>query len=329
MTRETALRQLLSEYETLRQQNALDLQQRMLDTGTRDPKIAELLSRREGLFAQGYKQAFERPAEALQITGALEAQLAQIHASLRERLGLLGLPDDYLQPQYRCAICQDTGYVGEPVRQLCSCLEQRLLRSLYQEQGLAALSHENFEAFDLTVFSDQVLEGQRYSQRTYMQRIRELCEQYADTYPGVAQKNLLFFGPSGLGKSFLMNCIAQRVLSRGQAVMRISAYELFTRMRAVHFGADPAEQTTPLFTVPLLLIDDLGTEPMMDNVTIPQMFALLNGRQVAQKGTILSTNFSLLELKSAYTERIFSRLMDQKQTQLIEFFGEDVRKRRF
>ena len=42
--------------------------------------------------------------------------------------------------------------------------------------------------------------------------------------------------------------------------------------------------------MPLLLIDDLGTEPLMENITVTQLFNLLNERQNRGKHTVISTN---------------------------------------
>lgn len=325
MSRDAVFKQLLNEYEQQRADNEAALKRRMQEAVAMDPEIGRLLQRREHLFANSLSSALGRPKEAMAISATLAAQLEDIHAALAGRLQALGLAEDTLQLQWNCSLCRDTGYVGEPVRRVCSCMEQKLLNRLYAEQGLADLARENFEAFDETVFPD-VPGADGLSQRAYMQKIRGLCEAYADHFPDTPTPNLLFFGPSGLGKSFLLNAIAQRVLSRGFSVLRITAYDMLMRMRAVHFGADAAEQTGPLFSVSLLLVDDLGTEPMLENITINQLFNLLNERQSRQKGTVISTNFSLEELNGAYTERVTSRLLDQRTTQILRFWGQDVRR---
>ena len=40
--------------------------------------------------------------------------------SVRKRLER----ENYLQPVYRCPLCKDTGYVGEPVHEQCVCLKR-------------------------------------------------------------------------------------------------------------------------------------------------------------------------------------------------------------
>ena len=55
-------------------------------------------------------------------------------------------------------------------------------------------------------------------------------------------------------------------------------------------------------------------------------FNLINERQLRGKGTVISTNLNVEELRRRYTERITSRLLDGKQCMLLQFLGDDVRR---
>ena len=68
----------------------------------------------------------------------------------------------------------------------------------------------------------------------------------------------------------------------------------------------------PLFEVPLLIIDDIGTEPMTRNVTIEYFFDLINERTNASLNTMIVTNLPFHEIKDRYGDRIHSRLMDKR-----------------
>ena len=57
-----------------------------------------------------------------------------------------------------------------------------------------------------------------------------------------------------------------------------------------------------------------------------QRFNLINERQLRGKGTVISTNLNVEELRRRYTERITSRLLDGKQCMLLQFLGDDVRR---
>ena len=73
------------------------------------------------------------------------------------------------------------------------------------------------------------------------------------------------------------------------------------------------------------MIDDLGSEPLMQNVTVEQLFNLLNERLNRGLSTVISTNLTMEELQSRYTERIASRLRDRNNWKVITLEGKDIR----
>ena len=76
----------------------------------------------------------------------------------------------------------------------------------------------------------------------------------------------------------------------------------------------------------MLLLDDLGSEPLMQNVTIEQLFNLINERQARRLSTIVSTNLNTPEFKTRYTERIASRMTDARNCLVITLEGQDIRR---
>src|SRR5699024_4141728 len=72
----------------------------------------------------------------------------------------------------------------------------------------------------------------------------------------------------------------------------------------------------------LLIIDDLGTE-LTNSFTVSQLFICLNDRIIQKKSTIISTNLSLNEIKSIYSERTFSRI--SSNFRLLKLVGDDIR----
>ena len=75
----------------------------------------------------------------------------------------------------------------------------------------------------------------------------------------------------------------------------------------------------------LLVIDDLGTEPILKNVTINYLCALLNDRFNSQKATIITTNLTLEQLLDRYGNRIFSRIVNKADSELFHLVGDDLR----
>lgn len=323
---ERILREVESEYQAQRAANRLEEQRRLEEAGEKDPQIKALVAYRQELFQQRMRTAFAAPEQAQEISRELTEQMRSIGERLRVRLRQTGLPEDYLQPVYACALCEDTGYVGAPVARMCTCMRSRVYALRTQTEDLGIQLEECFENWDDSIFDPSPTPETNQGQRAHMQRVKTICEAYADVFPETPQRNLFFSGTSGLGKTYALNCIAQRVLSRGYTVWKLTAHRLMVLLRDEAFGRGDVDQQRLLFQVPLLLIDDLGIEPMLENVTIPQLFRLLDERGTAQKHVIISTNLTPNELNKRYSERVSSRLMDARNTQAIHFVGKDVRR---
>ena len=117
--------------------------------------------------------------------------------------------------------------------------------------------------------------------------------------------------------------MAARLIERGHQVLLISAYRFLETARRSYFEADG--QLEDLIASPVLMLDDLGSEPMMQNITIEQLFNLINERQRRNLATVISTNLNLAELRNRYTERIASRISDRQQCEFLQLRGRDLR----
>lgn len=326
ISRENILREQLAEYENQKMENRRVERMRRDEVSARSTKIADLIARRETLFYTQVDGAFASKDSALARARSLEENLKQINQDIRAELSRINYPEDYLQPVYRCKLCRDTGYVGELILEQCSCLKTRVLNVLYRDENLRGLERENFEAFNPDVFPDEVAPKLGVSQRAYMIRMSGLCEKYADDFERGKGDGLLFYGESGLGKTFLMNCIAQRVLARGFSVLRLSTYRLVEIMRRYHYNGSDAQLVEEMLRCDLLALDDLGAEPMIENVTINYLYQVINERSCAARSTIISTNFTPGEISKSYTERVASRMMDKRTMRVLCFAGRDVRR---
>ena len=326
LSRENVTREVLSEMENQRARNLTEEKRRRDEAEKKSPVIAELLAQRQRLLFSGMRQAFASPASAAMISASMKSQMEQMNEKLRVELKNCGFAEDYLQPVYRCPLCKDTGYVGEPVHEQCACLKRAVLNRLYDNDGLQGLKTQNFETFREDIFPDVPLEGKKGTQRAYIRKIRQICEQYADAFDPSEGTGVLLYGASGLGKTFLLNCIAQRVLERGYSVVVISAYKLTEVLRRYLFNGEGAEQVQDILTCDLLAIDDLGSEPMMRSVTVGSIYHVVSERHNAMRPMVISTNCSVQQLYEKYEDRIAARLCDQGRMMILGFVGDDVRK---
>ena len=91
----------------------------------------------------------------------------------------------------------------------------------------------------------------------------------------------------------------------------------------------PLQLKTNLFTLltgcDLLIIDDLGTEPIYKNVTEEYFLMILNERLLNKMPYIVTTNLTQAQLFERYGERILSRLNDKRSGKTTKIEGVDLR----
>ena len=317
--RENLLQELENEYAAIRSENEREELRRRETIRMQYPDIEALQKEREELVFGTMRQILQGESDASGLSDRMEALSARIRSKLAEN----GLPEDYLSPIYRCPVCKDTGRVGDPVREACECLRKAYNRKLRYAIGLTAERSETFDSFNLSVFPDIRLDGESFSQREMMRYFRDKCENWANQYPDTDIRDILLTGKSGLGKTFLLRAMAERLIERDINVLIISAYRLLELMRQSYFDNDGGSDE--LMNTQVLMIDDLGSEPLMQNVTIEQLFNLLNERQNRKLSTVISTNLDLVEFRRRYTERIASRLSDLRSCMILTLKGQDVR----
>lgn len=322
MTRADCIRELLSDYQAQRNQNERELDARIAEAGALDPEILRLREENAALAVNTMRkimaldsvEARKEAAEKMKQRGIFNNQ------QIRSRLKAAGLPEDYLSIRYRCDICRDTGYVGEAPSKFCECFESRLRLKQYEDGSMADARQQRFETFDESRIPAE------NGQRERLNLVRRACEDYADSYPNTRFQNIVLTGAGGLGKTFLLNCIFERVVARGFSAVRITAFRLFEAMRRQHFGSGEGDMDfNQLVEAPMLLIDDLGTEPMMRNITVEYLFTLLNERNAAGRHTVIATNLSPVQIKETYGERVSSRLLDKGRCAAMMLEGKDLR----
>lgn len=274
------------------------------------PRLAEIEDeRREKAFhlAIGLHSAQDKAAYRKSVEDELETFSHEYAKLLADN----GLPPDYLEIKYECARCQDTGYL--PDGTLCPCARERMLALQYASSGLAA--EARFELFRTSIYKNA-------EQKRRSLRAKELCELYAGELALNSAPGLILMGETGVGKTFLLDCIGRRALERGRSVQKYTAYNIVDMMlSAIRERAAAKDLCAP----ELLLIDDLGTEPMIPSITFEALFAAINERGNAGRATVVATNLGRAAILENYGERIFSRLFSQKGYSIIELKGNDLR----
>ena len=317
--REDLLTELETEYDQIRAENERTENARKEKIHAEQPEIYELVRERQELVYSALRMIVSKDGDS----DNLPEKMMKLTAEIREKLTNAGFPSDYLAPVYRCPLCKDTGKVGELIKEPCECFKKAYQRKLREKIGLKSDRQETFETFNLCVFPDEALPGKKYSQRKLMEMRRKECEEWSDSYSEAEHQNLLLTGKSGLGKTFLLHAIAERLIERDVNVLIISAYKMLEIVRKAYFSNEGTADE--IADAEVLMIDDLGSEPLMQNVTVEQLFNLLNERQNRRLSTIISTNLTMDEIKNRYTERIASRLRARDNWKVITLEGKDSR----
>ncbi len=234
-----------------------------------------------------------------------------------------GYPADYLSMVYQCPDCKDTGYIGTGK---CHCFRQAVVDLLYSQSNVRnSILTQNFEHFSYQYYSDSKTDPQTRltplaNIRNVTATVKKFIEQFDESY-----SNLLIYGNTGVGKTFLTNCIAKELIDSAHSVIYFTAYELFELLEQHKFNRDSEESPEKfefILDCDLLIIDDLGTE-LTNSFISTQLYMCINERHLKQKSTIISTNLSFEQIKNTYSERIFSRITSDYI--LLKIIGEDIR----
>lgn len=257
-------------------------------------------------------------------TEALVEEMRQKNLSLQmERCDLLqkaGFAPDYLEPQYHCKDCEDTGYQDG---HRCRCLKRELRVQAAKALNLTSdLKPTSFGTFRLDYYSAQRDPKLGIVPRQKMEQIFHYCTHYAEDF-GPHSPSLLFMGKTGLGKTHLSLAIAAAAIDKGYGALYLSWQNILGRLEDEQFGRVQEKRTLPLLCdCDLLILDDVGAEFItpFDTATLG---SIITTRLAAGRPTIVSTNLTFGELEKTYSERIVSRLMGGYQN--LQFVGEDIR----
>lgn len=247
-------------------------------------------------------------------TQELLAKLTEVQKTREELLKKLGL---IITPQYQCKNCQDTGYKNG---KLCLCVKQEVKKHISDICGIPKNIECDFEKCDLSVFKDQ-------DQRKVMSDTYDKMKQYCSKFPNTAINLMVFSGATGTGKTYLISAIATELSMAGFDVFFTTAFGLNNIFLKSHTSdiEQKSQFIEPLLKCDLLIIDDLGTEPVYRNVSQEYLYTIINERKINKQHTLISTNLTQDEILSRYGERIFSRLNNKADSLFLSLEGKDIR----
>ena len=325
------LNDLNREYSIKRQKALDEAEKKKSDLYKKYPKLQEIESSLSDISIKTAKSILTNSASTTAID-TLKQEFKKLDTQKNSILHSVGINPTDLEPVFECNLCKDTGYIQKDgINQMCTCLKQKIFNIEYNKSNLGNLENENFNNFSLDVYSNEI-NSEKYnskiSPRDNIKKIETIAKKFIENFDSPSEKNLIFMGNSGLGKTFLSNCIANELLNSGKTVLYQTAPNMLDEIINYRFDKPGCNKDIidNLLNVDLLIIDDLGTENI-NSMKFTELFNIINTRLLNQNNkitkTIISTNLTLQNIYSIYDERIASRIVGYYT--VCKFFGDDIR----
>ncbi len=301
-------------------------------------KTEELFLQKQGLAEQKQKRNIEQVEHTIPGITQINKQLADISGKFfseisggeiskdafesikdtsldlqRQRAELLyqnGYPIDYLDKQYECKLCKDTGYIQD---EICKCFKKVLAEEYLKNSNLQTIyKNKTFKSFDITY----------YAETDHMQKVYDYCKKYVTRF-GKQCIHMLFSGVPGCGKTHMSCAIGTSLINNGYFVLYTPVQQMISDFEAFTFKNEKDADLDIYSTCDLLIIDDLGAE-MQTSFSDSVLYNVINNRINLKRPMIVSTNLSTQELQHIYHERLCSRLVYEFAK--LPFSSTDVRR---
>ena len=243
-------------------------------------------------------------------------ELKDITAKQTKILKTMGLTFDDLKERFNCEKCYDTGMVDGD---RCECLKREISSILLKQCGINKADLPKFSDVDYSLYSEDYVKN--------IGLIFKNMEYYVNNLSKQDKHIVTISGPAGVGKTFLTECVVDRAIEQGYYTIYSTANGL-NRMFIDYHAAkiqDKSAIMEPYLKCDLLIIDDLGTESLYNNVTIEYLYLVISERLKDGLYTLINTNLDPNQIIDIYGERIFSRIANINNCMLLDMTANDIR----
>ncbi|MBR0278171.1 MAG: ATP-binding protein [Clostridia bacterium] len=314
--------EIMREYANIREKNKEIYEKTTNMMYAHFPRIKEIDDELESVALKACSGILKSGNSPKQVIQSMKLKTDMLVEEKRKIIASSGMTENCMDEIFNCKICKDKGYIDG---KRCKCYFEKMKKYIQKRSNISAEKMHSFAKFDTGLYSDNIDEEYGISPRENAECILKTAVKFAKEENG-CPRHLLFYGGTGLGKTFTSECIAREYIKRGKSVFYTSAPKLLSIFEDYKFGRNTSEEIKGkidyISCVDLLIIDDLGTE-FRTQYTDSILFDIINTRIIDGASMIISTNLSSEELNSTYSARISSRIIGNFE--LMEFFGDDLR----
>ncbi len=241
---------------------------------------------------------------------ALQNRLSTMETKMAEFIREKGYTEDIFSDTYSCELCHDTGVCEGKI---CVCVEQERKRIEIERSPLLKGVPDGYDKIDFSFYGEHADMYKKYAS-------------YVRTKFAEGELNYtVLSGKTGTAKTYLACVCARNMMEKGQSVSVINSLRLNKIFLEYHcaFLENKDEIWEEVLQPDVLVVDDLGVEQLLNNVTLNYLYALLIER--IEKKTIFTTNLDVRELEIRYGQRIVSRLLDKRKGAVLPISGRDYR----
>ncbi|NLE45657.1 MAG: ATP-binding protein [Chloroflexi bacterium] len=231
------------------------------------------------------------------------------------------------EPETVCSLCNGIGYLrsGAPIDHPdfgrlipCRCR----LAKIAEQRAATLRSESDLDVLGRMTFDSFVPEGHGLSpdKRANLRWAFEEAVEFAQGPEGW----LVLRGGYGCGKTHLAAAIANACIDRGDPVLFTTIPDLLDHLRAAFSPTSDVRYDARfenVRTVPLLILDDLGTESSTPWAQ-EKLFQIINYRYNARLPTVITTNHELEDIPL----RLRSRIVDLGLSKIVSIAAPDYRR---
>lgn len=303
---------ILREYEKIRLDNIFKYDERRDAIYSKNPILKEYDSK----LAELRLNILKAKLSGLDIS-SIEAEIAKTKTERVKYLKEHDIANDYLNTIYTCKKCKDTGYVNG---QKCSCFVQKEIEVFDNISHFKKyIERDNFDNLNMSFYKQRNMNTEGSSYIDYMTKVIDnlklgIKNMDKDPY------NAMLIGPTGTGKTFLARCVGALAIDNNKSVLYTNVNEYLNSTKPDYDGESLKQYA---IDCDLFILDDLGTEKITE-YTNSEINYIIDKRLNDRKSTIVTTNYTLEQIKNLYLISTYSRLANEYISCYLA--GEDLRR---